>query len=422
MGGHGTGDSNESLEWELDVSEVAVASAVRTPFGKFGGTLKDFSLPELGGLVVAEALRRARIEARDVDEVATGVNLPGSDRSVARQVLINAGIPPNRVAYTIDRACCSSMAATSMVSRSIRLGEAKIAVASGTENMSLVPYFLTQQRWGHSLGDVVLKDQLAIACPMTGKPRAVQAGEEALEYGIGREEQDAWALRSHQRHIAARDAGKLQQEIMPVETPQTGDAPLLFNEDESARRDTSMDKLAKLETIYGSPTVTAGNSPGLNTGASAMVLMSPEEAALRHQEPLASLVSWAMASGHPDHIASIPAEAARLALERLGASIDDMDLIEINEAFAAVPLVSTRIMAGGDREKAETIRERTNVNGGAIAIGHPTGATGARLVISLIYELRRRREESNDSRPFYGLATICGGIGEGEAIVVKVGV
>jgi acetyl-CoA C-acetyltransferase len=402
-------------------SEVRVVSAVRTPFGKFGGTLKDFSLPELGGLVVAEALRRAGVEPGDVDEVATGVNLPGADRSIARQVLLSAGIPDNRVAYTIDRACCSSMAATSMASRSIRLGEAKIAIASGTENMSLVPYFLTRQRWGHSLGDVVLKDQLVISCPLTGKPRAVQAGEEALEYGIGRDEQDAWALRSHQKHIEARDAGKLKQEIMPIELPQGGGVPPMFSEDESARRDTSMEKLAKLKTIYGSPTVTAGNSPGLNTGATAMVLMSPEEAGRRHQEPLADLISWSMASGHPDHIASIPAEAARLALERIGAGIDDMDVIEINEAFAAVPLVSTLIMAGGDREKAKEIRERTNVNGGAIAIGHPTGATGARLVMSLIYELRRRRQDSNDSRPFYGLATICGGIGEGEAIVVKVG-
>lgn len=401
--------------------EVAVISAVRSPFGKFGGALRDFSLPQLGGLVVAEAIRRAGIDPSEVEEVATGVNLPGADRSIARQVLIEAGIPPNRVAYTVDRACCSSMAATSMASRSIRLGDVKIAVASGTENMSRVPYFLTAQRWGNALGDVVLKDQLVIADPMTGKPRAVQAGEEAAEFGITREDQDGWAVRSHERYLAARAAGKFAEEIMPIAVPQAKGDPIVFAEDESVRPGTTMEKLAALPTIYGSPTVTAGNAPGLNTGASAMVLMSPEEAEGRGKEPLAMLIGWAMASGHPDRIASIPAESARLVLERVGMTIDDMDLIEINEAFAAVPLVSTLVMAGRDRAKAEAIREKTNVNGGAVAIGHPTGATGARLVMTLLYELRRRRAEAGNGRPFHGVATICGGIGEAEAIVVRVG-
>ena len=401
-------------------SEVDVMSAVRSPFGKFGGALKDFTLPELGGPVVAEAIRRAGIEPADVEEVATGVNLPGADRSIARQVLIAAGIPPTRVAYTVDRACCSSMAAISMASRGIRLGDTRIAVAGGTENMSKVPYFLTAQRWGHSLGDVTLKDQLVIADPMTGKPRALQAGEEAVEYGVTREEQDAWAVRSHERTLGARLAGRYAEEIMPIKVPQPKGEPTLFGEDESVRPGTTLEKLAALPTIYGSPTVTAGNAPGLNTGASAMVLMSPDEADRRGREPLATLIGWAMASGHPDKLASIPAESARLVLDQVGLTIDDMDLIEINEAFAAVPLVSTLVMAGGDRQRAEAIRRRTNVNGGAIAIGHPTGATGARLVMTLIYELRRRRAAAGEDRPYYGVATICGGIGEAEAIVVKV--
>jgi acetyl-CoA C-acetyltransferase len=400
--------------------EVVVVSAVRSPFGKFGGTLKDLTLPELGGPVVAEAIRRAGVEPADVEEVAIGVNLPGADRSIARQVLIAAGIPPTRVAYTIDRACCSSMAAISMASRSIRLGDTKIAVAGGTENMSRVPYFLTAQRWGHALGDVVLKDQLVIADPMTGKPRAVQVAEEADEYGVTREDQDAWAVRSHERFLRAREAGKFADEIMSLLVPQPKGEPLRFAEDESVRPGTTIEKLAALPTIYGSSTVTAGNAPGLNTGASAMVLMSPEEAERRGIEPLATLIGWAMASGHPDRIASIPAESARLVLHQVGMTIDDMDLIEINEAFAAVPLVATLVMAGGDRAKAEALRGKTNVNGGAIAIGHPTGATGARLVMTLIYELRRRREAAGESRPYYGVATICGGIGEAEAIVVKV--
>jgi len=400
--------------------EVAVMSAVRSPFGKFGGTLKDFTLPALGGMVVAEAIRRAGITPEDVQEVATGVNLPGADRSIARQVLIEAGIPTDRVAYTVDRACCSSMAAVNMASRSLRLGEAAVAVAGGTENMSKVPYFLTDFRWGHRLGDVNLKDQLVIADPMTGKPRAVQAGDEAVEHGVTREEQDRWAVRSHQLYFEAKAACRFADELMTIQVPQERGAPIPFADDESPRSDVSLEKLAKLPTIYGSPTVTAGNAPGLSTGSSAIVLMSMGEAERRGKKPLATLIGWAMASGHPDRIASIPAESARLALGKAGLTIDDMDLIEINEAFAAVPLVSTLIMAGRDAKKAEEIRAKTNVNGGSIALGHPTGATAARMIMTLMYELRRRREAAGDTRPYYGLATLCGGIGEGEAVIVKV--
>jgi acetyl-CoA C-acetyltransferase len=400
--------------------QVAVISAVRSPFGKFGGTLKDFTLPVLGGMVVAEAIRRAGITPEDVQEVATGVNLPGADRSIARQVLIEAGIPTDRVAYTVDRACCSSMAAVNMASRSLRLGEASVAVAGGTENMSRVPYFLTDFRWGHRLGDINLKDQLVIADPMTGKPRAVQAGDEAVEYGVTREEQDRWAVRSHELYFKAKAACRFSDELMAIEVPQERGAPISFVDDESPRADVALEKLAKLPTIYGSPTVTAGNAPGLSTGSSAIVLMSMEEAERRGKKPLATLMGWAMASGHPDRIASIPAESARLALDKVGLTIDDMDLIEINEAFAAVPLVSTLIMAGREPKKAEEIRARTNVNGGSIALGHPTGATAARMIMTLMYELRRRREASGEKRPYHGLATLCGGIGEGEAVIVKV--
>ncbi len=404
----------------MNHGEVAVISAVRSPFGRFGGTLRDFTLPQLGGLVFAEAVRRAGIEPSEVEEVATGVNLPGGDRSIARQVLIEAGIPTNRVAYTVDRACCSSLAAVNMASRSIRLGEASVALAGGTENMSRVPYFLTDFRWGHRLGDVHLKDQLVIADPMTGKPRAVQAGDEAVEYGVTREEQDRWALRSHELYFKAKAACHFKDEVMPIAVPQERGEPVLMTEDESPRPDVSLEKLARLPTVYGSPTVTAGNAPGLNTGSSALVLMSPEEAKRRGKKPLATLMAWAMVSGHPDKLASIPAVSARVSLEKSGLTIDDMDLIEINEAFAAMPLVSTLILGDRDPKKVEEIRARTNVNGGAIAIGHPTGATGARLIMALAYELRRRRETSGEARAFYGIATICGGIGEGESVIVKV--
>ena len=404
----------------MSQEEVVVISAVRSPFGKFGGALKDFSLPELGGRVMAEAIRRAGVEPADVEEVATGVNLPGGDRSIARQVLIESGIPANRVAYTVDRACCSSMAAVNMGSRSIRLGESKVVLAGGVENMSKVPYFLNDLRWGKRLGDVTLKDQLIIACPMTGKPRALQAGEEAVEFNVTREEQDAWALRSHQNYFKAKEAGYFKDELVSIEVPGRRGDPIIVEEDESPRADSSLEKLAKLKTIYGSPTVTPGNAPGLSTGSSAMLLMSAQEAKKRDTKPLASLMAWAMASGHPDKLASIPAEGARLALEKAGMTVDDIDLIEINEAFAAMPLVSTLIMGGRDPEKVEAVRAKTNVNGGAIALGHPTGATGARLIITLVHELGRRRKATGENRPFYGLVTICGGIGEAESVIVKV--
>ncbi len=404
----------------MEPDDIAVIAAVRTPFAKFGGTLRDFSLPELGGKVVAEVIQRGGIDPGDVDEVAMGVNLPGADRSIARQVLIAAGIPPERVAYTVDRACCSSLAAITLASRSLRLGEATVAVAGGTENMSRVPYFLTQQRWGHSLGDITLKDQLVISCPMTGKPRAVQASEEADEVGVSREEQDRWAVRSHERHLAARASGAFKEEVLPVEVPQGRKGTITFTEDEAARADTTYEKLATLKTVYGSSTVTAGNAPGLSTGASALLLMKVKEAERRGLTPMATLHGWSMASGHPDRIASIPAQAARRALDKTGMSLSDMDIIEINEAFAAVPLVSTLSLAGGDREAAEELRQRTNVNGGAIAIGHPTGATAARLVMTTMYELRRRRSSDTSGRPYYGLATLCGGLGEAEAVIVKV--
>jgi len=395
------------------MEEVVVLAAARTPFAVFGGTLKDLTHPELGGLVIAEALRRADVRPEEVDEVVMGVNLPGSDRSIARQAALRAGLPDTALATTVDRACCSSLTAINMASRALRLGEARLSVGGGVENMSLVPYFVHAARWGNRLGDIVLKDQLVISCPYTGRARAVQAGEEAVAYGIGREEQDRWALRSHQRCAAGQEAGFFRWETMPVELPQRKGPPLIFEQDEGVRPDTSLEKLARLPTIYGSPTVTAGNAPGLSTGASALVLATATEAQRRGIRPLATIVTWAMAAGHPDKLASIPAIAAQKALQQADMTIDQIDLIEINEAFAAMPLVSTQLLGGGDPDRVAAIRERTNVNGGAIAIGHPTGATAARLAMTVISALRNRGGG-------WGLAAICGGIGEGESIIVRV--
>jgi acetyl-CoA C-acetyltransferase len=391
---------------------VVIASGVRTPFGAFGGALKDLWLPELGGLVIREALRQANIAPEDVDEVDMGINLPGSDRSVARQSMLKAGIPETTNANSVDRACCSSMAAITMARRGIQAGDVNIAVAGGTENMSKVPYFVHDIRWGHRLGDIQLKDQLIIADPMTGKPRAVQAADEAEGFGIGREEQDAWALRSQELWKQAWEAGRFADEIVGVEVPQPKGEPIRFDRDESPR-ETSLEKLGKLPTIYGSTTITAGNAPGLNSGASAIVLMGADVASARGSTPLAQVIGWSQVSGHPDKLASIPAVAAKKALAAAGLGIGDIDLIEINEAFAAMPLVSTKVLAEGDPTRMEAIRAKTNVNGGAIALGHPTGATAARLVLTVAHELRRRGGG-------LGLATLCGGIGEGECVIVRV--
>ncbi|MBI4482932.1 MAG: thiolase family protein [Acidobacteria bacterium] len=396
------------------MTNVVVVGAVRTPFGNFGGVLKDLTLPELGAKALRCVLERCRLSPQDVEEIALGVNFPGADRSIARQAMLQAGIPEEKVAYSVDRACCSSMAAINLIGRAIRCEDIRIGLAGGSENLSQVPYFLPQARWGNRLGDFTVKDQLVISCPHTGVPRAVQAGNEAMEYGIDREQQDRWAQRSHQKYFEALDAGKLKEEIIPLPISQKDGSVFSLEQDEPARRDSSLEKLARLKTVYGSPTVTPGNAPGLNTGASAMVLMEEGEARSRNLEPLARYVAGAMVSGHPHKLASIPAVAAQAALKKAGLKLDQIDLLEINEAFAAMPLVSTHVLGCGDPARIEALRQRTNVNGGAIAIGHPTGATAARLVMTLAYELRRRGGG-------YGLATLCGGIGEGEAIIIKVG-
>lgn len=393
--------------------EVVIVSSVRTPFDKFGGSMRDMSTVDMGGIAIKEAVNRAGVKPEEVDEVYLGINMPSSNRSIARQAALKAGLPEECNALTVDRACCSSIAAIGMGYRAVALGEADIVVGGGSENLSRVPYFVEDMRWGKRIGDIVLKDIVVVSCPYTGVPRAVQAGTAAVEYGVTREEQDAWALRSHQRCVAAYEAGKFNDEIIPIELPQGKGKTLVIDRDQSVREDVSLEKLSSLPTVYKSPTVTAGNAPGLNTGAAAMVLMSKAVAEQRGVKPIATILAHAQASGHPQGIAYIPAYAAKKALKKANLTIDDIDIIEINEAFAAMPLVSSIVLGENDPEKIKAIREKTNVNGGAIAIGHPTGASAARLIMTLCFELRRRGGG-------IGLATICGGIGEGECVIVKV--
>lgn len=393
--------------------EVVIASSVRTPFDKFGGPMRDMSTVDLGSMVIKEALQRAGVKPEEVDEAYLGINMPTANRSIARQAALKAGLPEECNALTVDRACCSSLAAIAMGYRAVGLGEADIVVGGGSENMSAVPYFVNDMRWGKRIGDVVLKDIMVVSCPYTGVPRAVQAGTVAAEYGVSREEQDEWAMRSHQLCAQAYAQGKYNEEIMPVEVQQSKGKTLIIDRDQSLRTDISLEKLSKLPTVYNSPTVTAGNAPGLNTGAAAVVLMSKETAEQRGIKPMATILAHAQASGHPQGIAYIPAYTAIKALKKANLTIDDIDLIEINEAFAAMPLVSSIILGGNEQSKIKAIREKINVNGGAIAIGHPTGASAARLLMTVCYELRRRGGG-------LGLVTICGGIGEGECMIVKV--
>jgi acetyl-CoA C-acetyltransferase len=392
---------------------VGLLGMARTPFGRFGGALRSVTLPQLGTIAVEAAIRDAAISADDIDDVVLGINFPGSARSIARQVALRSGIPADRSATSVDRACCSALAAIRVASSALRLGETGVAVAGGVENLSRTPFFLEDLRFGHRLGDVTLTDHLVISCPHTGVPRAVQASDEAQVFGIGRREQDAWALRSQQRYAAARAAGFFDRELAPVDLEVDG-RPVTLAEDECPRPGTSLEALSRLRTVYGSGTVTAGNAPDLSTGATAVVLAS-EDWLDRHPDvpPLAWFSGWTAVSGEPQKIASMPAVAAQLALRRAEVSLEDIDAIEINEAFAAVPLVTSLVLADGDRATAEKLRERTNINGGSIAIGHPTGATAARLVMTIVSQLRLGGGGT-------GLVTICGGIGEAEAVVVAV--
>jgi len=399
------------------MKEVVIVSAARTPFGKFGGLLRDISTVDLGAHTVKGNLERISLDGQEVDELYFGVNMPSENRSIARQIALKAGLPETTPATTTDRACCSSAVAIAIGYRSIKGGDVDVTVGGGSENLSATPYFLSDLRWGKRMGPVTLNDIIQVSCPYTGERRAWQAGTDAVKYGVTRQEQDAWALRSQQRYAQALADGKFKDEIIPFEIPKMKRGKqvdsILMTEDEGARPDTTLEKLAKLPTVYNSPTVTPGNAPGLSTGAASVILMSKEKAEALNIKPLATIVTHAMAAGHPRGIATIPGITSLKALKKAKMSIDQIDLVEINEAFAVMPLVSAILMGDKDPAKIEQIKAKTNINGGSIAIGHPTGATAARILMTLIYELRRRGGG-------YGLSTICGGIGQGESFIVKV--
>lgn len=396
-------------------SEVVIVSAVRTPYGKFGGALREVPGVQLAAHVIQEVLKRANLSPDQVDEVYMGSCVPAETGViapvVARQALLLAGMPESTVSVTMDRACCSSMTAIQMGMRAIQLGEIDVALAVGAENLSRTPYVVPSLRFGARMGHVELSDPLQMKYP-GHSPVAVDTGHIALEHGVGRADLDAWAYRSQQRYQEALAAGKYDAEIAPLEL-STRKGPVMFDKDEFPKPETTPESLAMLKTVYGSPTVTPGNAPGLDAGATAILLMSRRKAEALGLEPLATVLTVASVAGDPKDIVTIPAKAIEKGLSKAGLGLDDLSLIEINEAFAAMPLVSTQLLAAGDPARTEALREKTNVNGGAIAMGHPVGASGARIVMALVNELGRRGGG-------YGAASICGGLGQGDCTIVKV--
>lgn len=400
-----------------DRQDVVIVAAARTPFGRFGGAMKDVPSLELGVMAIQEVLKRVNRGNDIVDELYYGTCVLAENsleqNVLARQALLKAGLPPGIVSLTLDRACCSSMTAVHLGYRAIKSGEAHVVLAVGAENMSRTPYLSPDVRWGKRLGPANLKDPLYALGYEGWNPVSVDAGEVALQHGEEREAQDEWAYQSQQRYARAFQKGKFNDEIFPIKVGERK-KEVVVDKDEQPRPDVTLEQLAKLPTVYGSPTVTPGNAPGLNTGAAAIVLMSRQKAEELGLEPLASVEAVASVALEPNLIAAVPAPAIEKVLQKAGnVSLDSLDCIEINEAFAAMPLVSSRILADGDPERLKNLREKTNVNGGAIAIGHPVGASGARVTLTLMYELRRTGGS-------LGVAAICGGLAQGDSVLIRI--
>lgn len=391
---------------------VVFVNGKRTPFGNFGGALKDITAVELGGMAIKGVLRDMPVEKNEIDFVIMGIGLPGSGLSPGRQTVFAAGLPVETNALTVDRACCSAMSAVGIGFEKILSGRCKIIIAGGMENMSRTPYLIPQLRWGQRLGDFTVEDDLVIRNPYLRAPMAQYAGEVAVEWGVDRMEQDEWGLRSNLTWAEADIQGRFADELIKVEVPGKRGTVTIFQQDEHPRPDATMEKLAKLKTVYGSPTVTAGNASGLCDGSTATLIMSGDEAEARGIKPLARLIDYLPVCGEPRQSPVLPGVAIKRILSKNGFILDDMQLIEINEAFASMPLISTLYLADKDRRKAEKIRDRVNVNGGAISIGHPIGASGARILMNIVYELRRRGGR-------YGVAAICGAMGHADAVIVE---
>lgn len=395
------------------MKDVVIVSAVRTPFGNFGGSLKGFKAVELGGMAIKEALSRAGIDGSQVDEVIMGMVVPaGQGQIPGRQASLLAGVPAEVPVLTINKVCGSALKAVTLGAQVIKAGDAEIIVAGGMESMSNVPYSSSDTRWGSKMGDVKLKDTLIVDglwCPVNNVHMAVIANEVAKEFDVSRESQDKWSYRSQSRWQKAEETGKFTKERMAIEI-KSKKGTVVFDKDEFPRPSTTLETLAALPPVFTKDgSITAGNAPGMNDGASAVVIMTRQKAKELGIKPLATIIDYAQASKEAKYIASVPGLAIQKLLNKRKLTLEDIDLVEINEAFAAVPLVSCKILGMDD----QAMDEKVNVNGSAVAVGHPIGASGARILMTLIYELQRQKKKT-------GIAAICSGMAQGDAILIEV--
>jgi acetyl-CoA C-acetyltransferase len=405
-------------EKELE-QNIVMVSAARTPFGRYGGSLKEMDYYELGAIPMAEVIKRVDLEPGLVGEVFWGVGDTSVCRDVytpvaARQSLIGAGLPPETASVSFDKACVSAMSAVKMGCGAIRLGEIKVAIGGGATSFSRVPLVVRDLRHsGFRRGDVTMEDPLYALGYKDFNPVSVDTDNVAFEYGISREEQDEWAAASHRKYGEAWTAGKFRDEIMPLEIKLPRQEPYQLDIDEQYRSDASQEKLGRLKPIYGTRAITPGNAPGLNDGAAAILIMSADTADELGLEPLASIVAMTSIATKTDRMAEAPGLAMQKVLAMADISLEQVDYLEINEAFAAVPLVSLVRLCDGDKQKAQRLKSRTNVNGSAIAIGHANTASGARIMMNLMYELRR-------GGGGYAMGAICGGLAQADACLIKV--
>ncbi len=393
----------------MDYPEVVIVSGARTPIGRFQGTLSAIPAAELGGVAIKAAVERAGIDGALVEEVLMGnVVQAGEGQAPARQAGIAGGLPVSVGATTINKICGSGLKAVMLAAQAIRSGDGDVFVAGGMENMNLAPYYLTKARTGYRMGNAEMIDGMihdGLWCAFEHHHMGSSAEWIAREYGVSRQDQDELALRSHQRAVAAMDAGRFKDEIVPVPIAQRKGPPLLFDTDETPRRDSSLEALAKLKPAFeAGGTVTAGNAPPISDGAAALVVMSGRKAADLGLKPLARVTGYSQAAVKPLEIFAAPIFAVRRLMDRLGVGIDYFDLIEVNEAFAAQTIADGRTL-GMDWDKV-------NVNGGAVALGHPIGCSGARVLVTLLYALKHHNLRT-------GLATLCLGGGEGVALSVE---
>ena len=395
------------------MARSVIVSAARTAIGKFGGAISGVPAVDLGGKAIEGALERAGISGDQVDYVIMGQVLQaGAGQITSRQAAIKGGIPDSVPALTINKVCLSGLNAIALADQLIRAGEVSVVVAGGMESMDQAPYLLPKARTGYRMGDGKLVDSMiydGLWDAFTDRHMGAQSEEVNTEFKITREDQDAWSLRSHQRAAAAIAQGRFKEEIVPFEIPQRKGDPIVFDTDEGVRAETTAESLAKLRTAFNKEgTITAGNASQISNGGAAVVVMSAERAAELGVTPIAEIVAHGMSADRPPYLHTVPALATQAALKKAGMSPNDLDLIEINEAFAAVALHSTRMLFNGD----ETAQEKVNVNGGAVALGHPIGCTGARLTVTLLHELKRRGGG-------IGAATLCGGGGQGDAVIFR---